>query len=150
YASWAPDQAAEDFVGRLVEAGRSHTERTGGGEAFIPIILDGGNAWGHFSGGGRPFLPALDRRIGAPPGLRAGPSEGEGDGGVRRGGGGAGGNLSGLVDRRELLYLDRSRRRSEGLESTGRCPNRAGRGSAPGGRPGDRERGPHGDSHRRR
>ncbi len=63
-------QAAEDFVGRLVEAGRRYAERTGGGEAVIPIILDGENAWEHFPGGGRPFLRALYRRLEAEPELR--------------------------------------------------------------------------------
>ena len=37
----------------------------------------------------------------------------------------AAGDLSGLVDRRELLHLDRPRRRPARLESAGRCPGRA-------------------------
>ena len=64
YAGWAADAAAEDFVGRLAEAGRRYAARTGGGEAVIPVILDGENAWEHFEGGGRPFLRALYRRLG--------------------------------------------------------------------------------------
>jgi alpha-amylase/alpha-mannosidase (GH57 family) len=63
YAGWNSDAAADDFVDRLVEAGRRYRERTGGGEALIPIILDGENAWEHFEGGGRPFLRALYRRL---------------------------------------------------------------------------------------
>jgi alpha-amylase/alpha-mannosidase (GH57 family) len=63
YAGWGADAAAEDFVRRLVEAGRRYRERTGGGEALLPIILDGENAWEHFEGGGRPFLRALYRRL---------------------------------------------------------------------------------------
>ncbi len=63
YAGWGADAAADDFVGRLVEAGRRFRERTGGGDALIPIILDGENAWEHFEGGGRPFLRALYRRL---------------------------------------------------------------------------------------
>jgi alpha-amylase/alpha-mannosidase (GH57 family) len=63
YAAWGAEQAAEDFVGRLAEAGRRYRERTGGGEALIPIILDGENAWEHFEGGGRPFLRALYGRL---------------------------------------------------------------------------------------
>ena len=59
YAGWAAETAADDFVSRLAEAGRRYRERTGGGEALIPIILDGENAWEHFEGGGRPFLRAL-------------------------------------------------------------------------------------------
>ncbi len=70
YASWAPDAAADDFVGKLVEAGRRYADRTGGREAFIPVILDGENAWEHFEGGGRPFLRALYGRLQAHPKLR--------------------------------------------------------------------------------
>ena len=70
YSSWDADAAAEDFVARLAEAGRRYAERTGGGEALIPIILDGENAWEHFPGGGRPFLRALYARLAAHPELR--------------------------------------------------------------------------------
>ena len=70
YAGWRSDAAADDFVGRLVEAGRRYAARTGGGEATIPIILDGENAWEHFEGGGRPFLRALYARLSEHPELR--------------------------------------------------------------------------------
>jgi alpha-amylase/alpha-mannosidase (GH57 family) len=70
YAAWPAQAAAEDFVARLAEAGRRYAERTGGGDAVIPIILDGENAWEHFEGGGRPFLRALYRRLAAHPDLR--------------------------------------------------------------------------------
>jgi alpha-amylase/alpha-mannosidase (GH57 family) len=63
YAGWDAEAAAADFVGRLAEAGRRYSSRTGGGEAFLPIILDGENAWEYFEGGGRPFLRALYRRL---------------------------------------------------------------------------------------
>jgi alpha-amylase/alpha-mannosidase (GH57 family) len=63
YSGWAADAAADDFVIRLVEAGARYRERTGGGEALIPIILDGENAWEHYEGGGRPFLRALYGRL---------------------------------------------------------------------------------------
>ena len=70
YAGWAGEAAANDFVGRLVEAGKRYSERTGGQEAVISIILDGENAWEHFDGGGRPFLRALYRRLSTTAGLR--------------------------------------------------------------------------------
>jgi alpha-amylase/alpha-mannosidase (GH57 family) len=70
YAGWNADAAADDFTGRLVAAGRRYAERTGGGEATLPIILDGENAWEHFEGGGRPFLRALYRRLSTHPELR--------------------------------------------------------------------------------
>jgi hypothetical protein len=63
YATWAATAAADDLIGRLVEAGRRFRDRTGGGEAFIPIILDGENAWEHFDQNGRPFLRALYARL---------------------------------------------------------------------------------------
>lgn len=63
YASWEAEAAAEDFVRRLVEAGRRYAARHGEGEALIPVILDGENAWEHFAGGGRPFLRSLYRRL---------------------------------------------------------------------------------------
>jgi alpha-amylase/alpha-mannosidase (GH57 family) len=70
YAGWNSEVAAEDFVGRLAEAGRRYSARTGGEEAVIPIILDGENAWEHFEGGGRPFLRALYYRLSRHPELR--------------------------------------------------------------------------------
>src|SRR5262249_44981742 len=70
YAGWAGDAAADDFVARLVEAGRRYQARGGTSEAIIPVILDGENAWEHFDGGGRPFLRALYGRLAAHPELR--------------------------------------------------------------------------------
>ncbi len=70
YSNWAPQDAAADFVNRLLEGGRRYSHRTGGGEATIPIILDGENAWEHFEGGGRPFLRALYRELGTNPEIR--------------------------------------------------------------------------------
>jgi alpha-amylase/alpha-mannosidase (GH57 family) len=70
YASWGAAEAAQDFVGRLVEAGRRYAARTGGGEAVIPVILDGENAWEHFEGQGRPFLRALYRTLAAHPEIK--------------------------------------------------------------------------------
>jgi alpha-amylase/alpha-mannosidase (GH57 family) len=70
YSGWGADAAAADFVGRLAEGGRRYADRTGGGEALIPVILDGENAWEHFDGGGRPFLRALYRALSSHPELK--------------------------------------------------------------------------------
>jgi alpha-amylase/alpha-mannosidase (GH57 family) len=70
YAGWRSDQAADDFVRRLAEAGRRSSARAGGEEPMISIILDGENAWEHFEGGGRPFLRALYTRLSNHPELR--------------------------------------------------------------------------------
>jgi alpha-amylase/alpha-mannosidase (GH57 family) len=59
YAGWPAQRAADDFLGRLAEAGRRFASRTEGGEATVFVVLDGENAWEHFEGGGRPFLRAL-------------------------------------------------------------------------------------------
>ncbi len=69
YAGWEAESAAEDFVNRLVEAGRRFTAASGG-EALLPIILDGENAWEHFEGNGHPFLRALYGRLARHPELR--------------------------------------------------------------------------------
>src|SRR5438132_4387523 len=70
YSGWAAEQAADDFVLRLVEGGRRYAERTSGGEAVIPIILDGENAWEYYEGQGRPFFRALYQRLSGHPELR--------------------------------------------------------------------------------
>jgi len=70
YASWPADAAADDFVGRLAEAGRRYTARTGGDAATVFVILDGENAWEHFEGQGRPFLRALYQRLASHPDLQ--------------------------------------------------------------------------------
>ena len=69
YASWSPTAAAQDFVARIVEAGRRFSARTGGAEAVVPIILDGENAWEHYEGQGRPFLRALYGALASHPDL---------------------------------------------------------------------------------
>ena len=69
YASWSADGAANDFIHRLVTAGRRCVSRTGD-EATIFVILDGENAWEHYDGQGRPFLRALYGRLAAHPEIR--------------------------------------------------------------------------------
>ena len=70
YASWSAEGAADDFVHRLVAAGRRYSERTRGGEATIFVILDGENAWEYYDGQGRPFLRALYGTLETHPELR--------------------------------------------------------------------------------
>ena len=59
YKSWEAGAAADDFLGRVRDAGRRFTEATGGEVATVSVILDGENAWEYYPGGGRPFLRAL-------------------------------------------------------------------------------------------
>jgi alpha-amylase/alpha-mannosidase (GH57 family) len=70
YANWAAEAAAADFVGRVVEAGRRYSNRTGGADAVVPVVLDGENAWEHYEGGGRPFLRALYGALSSHPEIR--------------------------------------------------------------------------------
>ena len=70
YAGWSADGAADDFIQRLVYAGRRFKAATDGGDATIFVILDGENAWEHYEGQGRPFLRALYGRLAANPELR--------------------------------------------------------------------------------
>ena len=70
YAGWSAEGAADDFIQRLVYAGRRFSAATSGGEATIFVILDGENAWEHYDGQGRPFLRALYGRLAANPELR--------------------------------------------------------------------------------
>ena len=70
YASWSADGAADDFVYRLVTAGRRYRGRTGGGEATVFVILDGENAWEHYDDQGRPFLRALYGRLASHPEIK--------------------------------------------------------------------------------
>ena len=70
YASWSADGAADDFVYRLVTAGRRYSARAGGGEGTVFIILDGENAWEHYDRQGRPFLRALYSRLASHPEIK--------------------------------------------------------------------------------
>ena len=67
YGSWSAAAAADDLVGRLVEAGRRFRRRgtagPGNEDPLVAVILDGENAWEHYEGGGRPFLRALYGRL---------------------------------------------------------------------------------------
>jgi len=70
YKTWEAQAAADDFVGRVREAGRRFAEATGGEEATVAVILDGENAWEHYAGGGRPFLRALYGALDQAPDIR--------------------------------------------------------------------------------
>jgi alpha-amylase/alpha-mannosidase (GH57 family) len=71
YKSWDAAAAADDFVGRVRDAGRRFAaggddhptapgpRGAGPGDATVTVILDGENAWEYYPGGGRPFLRAL-------------------------------------------------------------------------------------------
>lgn len=69
YASWKPDEAAGDLVGRLEAIADDLGARAEG--HLVPIILDGENAWESYLQDGRPFLEAVYSKIAASVKLKA-------------------------------------------------------------------------------
>jgi len=68
YARWDPAQAAEDFLRRVREAGRSVPPRS---SPVVTVILDGENCWEFYPDDGRPFLSALYERLQNDPDIEA-------------------------------------------------------------------------------
>ncbi len=61
YSHWNEQQAADDFIGRLLKIKRTLGSRAG--ESVVAIILDGENAWEHYQDDGAPFLRELYGRL---------------------------------------------------------------------------------------
>ncbi len=68
YSSWPADAAADDFVRRLLDAGRDYRAKTGR-DGTVFVVLDGENAWEYYADQGRPFLRALYGRLSGHPEL---------------------------------------------------------------------------------
>ncbi len=60
YRDWDPEDAAEDFVGRLRKIARGYD---GPEPPVVSVILDGENPWGWYPGQGEGFLRGVYRRI---------------------------------------------------------------------------------------
>jgi len=60
YATWDPAHAADDFVRRVREAGRS---AAAGAPPLVSVILDGENCWENYPEDGHLFLSALYERL---------------------------------------------------------------------------------------
>jgi hypothetical protein len=60
YSGWEAGRAADDLVGRLLQARQS---LPGDGTYVVPIILDGENAWEYYPNDGQDFLRALYGRL---------------------------------------------------------------------------------------
>src|SRR6266850_3219217 len=60
YARWDPTNAADDFLRRVLEAGRSAPPRP---SPLVTVILDGENCWETYPDDGRAFLSALYERL---------------------------------------------------------------------------------------
>lgn len=61
YSRWNENQAADDFIQRLLEIKKAMGNQVG--ERAVAIILDGENAWEHYPGDGAPFLRELYGRL---------------------------------------------------------------------------------------
>ena len=66
YSRWSPDDAANDFLGRLIKI-RDTIKKELGEKALdfavVPIILDGENAWEFYQSDGKDFLRTLYYRL---------------------------------------------------------------------------------------
>ncbi len=65
YATRAPEEAARDFVGRLLQL--QETLPDDGTPHVVSVILDGENAWEHYAGHAAPFFDALYGALAAEP-----------------------------------------------------------------------------------
>jgi alpha-amylase/alpha-mannosidase (GH57 family) len=69
YSHWNEQQAADDFIQRLLRIKRTLGGRAG--ENAVAIILDGENAWEHYHADGAPFLRELYARLQESPELES-------------------------------------------------------------------------------
>jgi len=67
YASWPAEEAAADFVARLLEIRDAAPDA----RLVVPVILDGENAWESYPENGLPFLRALAAAIAKEPRVEA-------------------------------------------------------------------------------
>lgn len=69
YSRWNEQQAADDFIKRLMDIKKAMGNQVG--EGAVAVILDGENAWEHYPGDGAPFLRELYGRLNDSPELEA-------------------------------------------------------------------------------
>ncbi|MBD3169269.1 MAG: glycoside hydrolase [candidate division Zixibacteria bacterium] len=62
YANWNPEDAAADFVDKLMGL-KSHLNNIGASNRLIPVILDGENAWEYYLNDGNDFFRALYTKL---------------------------------------------------------------------------------------
>jgi hypothetical protein len=63
YQRMAPEQAADDFLGKLEAIGRATTVNAGHRPTLVSIILDGENCWEYYPNSGVEFLRGMYRRV---------------------------------------------------------------------------------------
>jgi len=59
YSKWAPESAADDFLGRVAAT----VDQAPHDQVLVPVILDGENPWEHYYDGGDQFLAGLYARL---------------------------------------------------------------------------------------
>lgn len=70
YQRFAPDQAVNDFLGKIEAIGRATGANAGRRPSLVSIILDGENCWEYYPNSGVDFLRGLYRRIVQHPKIR--------------------------------------------------------------------------------
>jgi alpha-amylase/alpha-mannosidase (GH57 family) len=59
YSKWAPEPAADDFLGRVAAT----VDQAPQEQVLVPVILDGENPWEHYYDGGEQFLGRLYAKL---------------------------------------------------------------------------------------
>ncbi len=70
YQRYAPEQAVDDFIGKVEAIGRATWSNAGHRPTLLPIILDGENCWEYYPNNGIDFLRQLYQRIVRHPKIR--------------------------------------------------------------------------------
>ncbi len=70
YQRYAPDQAADDLIGKLEAIGRATEAHSARQPSLVSIILDGENCWEYYPNSGVDFLRSLYHRIAKHPHIR--------------------------------------------------------------------------------
>ncbi|MGA2062735.1 MAG: glycoside hydrolase family 57 protein [Thermoguttaceae bacterium] len=63
YQSYAPEQAVNDFIGKIEAIGNATSRNAGHRPSMVNIILDGENCWEYYPNSGLEFLRGLYRRV---------------------------------------------------------------------------------------
>jgi alpha-amylase/alpha-mannosidase (GH57 family) len=63
YQRYSPEQAVNDFIGKIEAIGNATRGKTGSGRTLVNIILDGENCWEYYPNSGVDFLRGLYRRV---------------------------------------------------------------------------------------
>ena len=71
YQRYSPEQAADDFIGKIEAIGHATNRNAGHRPSMVNIILDGENCWEYYPNSGLEFLRGLYRRAAQHPRIHA-------------------------------------------------------------------------------